>query len=218
MIKTFLAASALAIATSSVASAATVNLTSAEIGMAVDSISGQAFTSQLESVGASTLFTGDPETPLQLIASGPLRLTFSLVAAESGFNNALLFDGTTVIQENVSNESVDFATGILNGQTFSTVVGAGDFASRLSFSIGDANSTMFSSDTGNFGVFADTATLGALTRFYLALDDGGANDDGDFDDIIVRVDVSAVPLPAGGLLLLTALGGVAALRRRRKAA
>lgn len=32
------------------------------------------------------------------------------------------------------------------------------------------------------------------------------------------VEVSAVPLPAGGLLLLTALGGVAALRRRRKAA
>lgn len=31
-------------------------------------------------------------------------------------------------------------------------------------------------------------------------------------------DVSAVPLPAGGLLLLTALGGMAVLRRRRKAA
>jgi hypothetical protein len=32
------------------------------------------------------------------------------------------------------------------------------------------------------------------------------------------LEVSAVPLPAGGLLLLTALGGVAALRRKRKAA
>lgn len=34
----------------------------------------------------------------------------------------------------------------------------------------------------------------------------------------VLVEASPVPLPAGGLLLITALGGVAALRRRRKAA
>lgn len=32
------------------------------------------------------------------------------------------------------------------------------------------------------------------------------------------VEATPIPLPAGGLLLLTALGGVAALRRRRKAA
>lgn len=35
------------------------------------------------------------------------------------------------------------------------------------------------------------------------------------DAIQVSLQVSTVPLPAGGLLLLTALGGVAALRRRR---
>ena len=35
---------------------------------------------------------------------------------------------------------------------------------------------------------------------------------------VLDLRVSAVPLPAGGLLLLTALGGVAALRRKRKAA
>lgn len=38
------------------------------------------------------------------------------------------------------------------------------------------------------------------------------------DAIQVSLQVSTVPLPAGGLLLLTALGGVAVLRRRRKAA
>ena len=37
-------------------------------------------------------------------------------------------------------------------------------------------------------------------------------------DLDVFSDFTVIPLPAGGLLLLTALGGMAALRRRRKAA
>lgn len=197
------------------ASAATVNLTAGAAGVDVTTVPGQDFVGDLQGVGANTLFSG----PLELIASGPLRLTFSLVAAESGFNNALLFDGVVHIQENVGNGSVDFATGVLNGQTFSTTIAAGgNFAPRLSFDInGDGVANFFSSDD-EFGVFANTSNLNALTRFYLALDDSGADNDDNHDDIIVRVDVAPIPLPAGGLLLLTALGGMAVLRRRRKAA
>jgi len=197
------------------ASAATVNLVAADAGVDVTTVPGQNFESDLQGVDANTLFSG----PLQLTASGPLRLTFSLVAAESGFNNALLFDGVVRIQENVGNGKVDFATGVLNSQTFSTTIAAGgDFAPRLSFDIDGDGVAEFGSGNDEFGVFADTANLSALTRFYLALDDSGANNDDNHDDIIVRVDVAPIPLPAGGLLLLTALGGVAALRRRRKAA
>jgi hypothetical protein len=197
------------------ASAATVALTAEAAGVDVTTVPGQDFISDLQGVGANTLFSG----PLELIASGPLRLTFSLVAAESGFNNALLFDGVVHIQENVGNGSVDFATGVLNGQTFSTTIAAGgNFAPLLSFDInGDGVADFFSSDD-EFGVFADARNLSALTRFYLALDDSGANNDDNHDDIIVRVDVAPIPLPAGGLLLLTALGGMAVVRRRRKAA
>jgi hypothetical protein len=53
------------------------------------------------------------------------------------------------------------------------------------------------------------------------------NSDTAFDTVVFRTDspafeianiTAAVPLPAGGLLLFSALGGVAALRRRRKSA
>ncbi len=50
--------------------------------------------------------------------------------------------------------------------------------------------------------FVDTSPIG-----------GGSTDGFDID----AIKVSSVPLPAGGLLLLSGLGGIAALRRRRKA-
>lgn len=48
---------------------------------------------------------------------------------------------------------------------------------------------------------------------------GRINDNrGVADGALAALQIAPIPLPAGGLLLLTALGGVAALRRRRKAA
>lgn len=56
------------------------------------------------------------------------------------------------------------------------------------------------------------ATAGEFDLFFDAA--GDSDSVGGFVDDVA---INAVPLPAGGLLLLTALGGVAALRRRRKA-
>jgi hypothetical protein len=41
--------------------------------------------------------------------------------------------------------------------------------------------------------------------------------DRDLDDMVVRIDVQSIPLPAGGLLLLTGLGGLVVARRRKAA-
>jgi hypothetical protein len=54
---------------------------------------------------------------------------------------------------------------------------------------------------------------GRDTVFFLFGDGAG---DTDVSDFVVRVQVAAVPLPAGGVLLLTALGGFAAMRSRKR--
>lgn len=74
---------------------------------------------------------------------------------------------------------------------------------------------------GNVNFFASMVgdpTAKEGNSLYLFFDDDGNTQDDNHDDLVVRVDVAAVPVPAAGFMLFGALGGLAALRRRRKAA
>jgi hypothetical protein len=51
---------------------------------------------------------------------------------------------------------------------------------------------------------------------YIFLDDTGANDDDNHDDMVFSIEMAPIPLPAGILLLGTALGGLGFARRFRK--
>ena len=111
--------------------------------------------------------------------------------------------------------------------------------SKPSISTGDATTTFFSfvmnivnpvtkfdvrHDDG-MTIFDDGTLLGGFQNPTAARDTSVLGfDGGEFRIIYVAtngdpsiLEVSAVPLPAGGLLLLTALGGFAAVRRKRKA-
>lgn len=214
--KLLIAAAAVAFS-ANVATAATVSLSADQAISPVTAIPNQDFVPELNAAGVDTLFAEN----LSLILSGPANLTFSLVAAESGFQNTLLFDGTSVITETANGGSgTDFTTNVLQGQQFTTSFGGGDLASVLTFEALDFSgpaTLSFTAADHEFGVFADAASIGALTTFYLALDDNGANIDDNHDDIIIRVDVAPIPLPAAAWMLLAGLGGLVGMRRFKRA-
>lgn len=159
-----------------------------------------------------TAFTGSfAGNGLLLTAVGKTSVTFTYLAKESGATNG----------------SFEFASGQSLGNT---QVGAQitfdqlgtdfvDFAFRTTFGGGNEirNGVGGPITPVLFMAFSDVFNGGRSV--YALFGDGGK--DGkigeDFDDYVMRIDITAVPLPAGGILLLTALGGIAALRRRKAA-
>jgi len=164
-------------------------------------------------VDAATISMTDGGSTLN-IGPGP-TLNFASSAADTGAGDAGHWEytfGLTV-------EGTGFGTASISVNNFKSFVNP--VISWL-----DSSSNVLGSQSvdpvllGNTMVgFAELATdftsPNLLTQtFRLSWDDGTAANAG-FD---VSVDINPVPLPAGGLLLLTALGGVVALRRKRKAA
>lgn len=78
-------------------------------------------------------------------------------------------------------------------------------------SVNHTGISLASSFTATFGPGAESATQG--NGLWLFFDDDGVNGD-NHDDLVVRI--SAIPLPAGAVLLLSGLGALA-LGRKRKA-
>lgn len=135
------------------------------------------------------------------------------------------------------NAVVEFQFGIPTGQAFSgpgslieiTNGNADNWLEAVRIDVGlkgdpgsfvTADPNPFTNNSGSTsftfnGVF-DTVRLTDLTMSLYPNTRSTAAAGGGFD--VDAIGVSPVPVPAAGLLLLTAVGGVAALRRRRKAA
>jgi hypothetical protein len=140
------------------------------------------------------------------------NVTFTYIGFEAGYIN--------------SSNSVDIGAGFfenrvsLNGDSESYTVGAGTSLVDLAFSsIGGttcasiANGSAPTAGSGCNLAFSQIFNEGSTV--YAMLGDGTG--DTDLDDIVVRIDISDVPIPAGGLLLMTGLAGLAAAKRRKKA-
>lgn len=123
---------------------------------------------------------------------------------------------------------------------FAAIIGGGYFFNRGGATSSPGDQVTVRQDSGGlldfaFGSYAPLRALGAflnhglaypgssnfamgfvqidINSFYVLFDDI-ASGDRDFDDMALRIDVAAVPIPAGGLLLLSALAGALVLRRR----
>lgn len=160
-------------------------------------------------------------------------VTAEFIGKEAGFANTLfrwgsLAAGTTLF---------DTGAGGLVGQTGLSPLPPGALAGPVTFAA-DAGALLFNFLVAATGgvvengqgtgtapdsiAFWSTSSANGAAVMYVLLDDGGSTD-ADFDDMIVRLTVSAlppgeVPVPGTLLMLLAGLGVMGMITRRRIAA
>ncbi len=179
---------------------------------------GTATNEALLPLGFSNPLAGYYGSTINLVGTGKLK--FELLGAEAGNTNSFTYIPTVQTLTDAGGGSFFDANGI-DSFTVSNVLAGPlgfkfDTTGGLSVANGanpDNTQPTPSPGVNFFATFADTANSRGGSVLYLFFDDDGANNDDNHDDLVVRV--SAVPLPAGGLLLIGALGGLAALRRRK---
>ena len=151
----------------------------------------------------------------QLFADGPLKVEYTYLGKEAGDTNAFLVLG-----------NLQFSTATSNyGDTASETL---SLAGLLNFAFGANQSTASVTNGSNpsasgvpnfFVSFYDQfGNLGALSgnSGVIAFDDGGSPADADYDDLVVRFTVSAVPEPATWAMMLLGFAGIGFLAYRRR--
>lgn len=211
---TLMGAAVSVVALGGAASAATATL----------SFSGTSSTATIDTSGTGTagfdlsaetgLVDGDTLTVFNsanvggLQVSAPSRIWVTYLGSEAGNENAAfeLTDGLTQLFNNQTSTFGDVASFMDDDGGFI------DFLFRdITDSESIENGNTGSAPTGLSLAFSDISADG---RSVIALFGDGAGDQ-DYDDIAIRI--STVPVPAAGLLLLTALGGLSFVKRRKKA-
>lgn len=154
---------------------------------------------------------------LFLDTTGGAEVTYTFLGGEAGHRNFAAVNGRREFFNNGGRETaagteVSITQSVSGLLDFAFGTTAPSWARGIFQNNGLARTRSDSIDPYNFAM--GFVQLSA-TAFYVLFDDIAAGDR-DFDDMAIRIDVAAVPLPAGGLLLLSGLGGALLLRRRKK--
>lgn len=165
---------------------------------------------------AITTFSSNP-TNGGLFLNGKGTMNFTFLGKEAGAKNASITTGGASITNHnglgASMSALQHGAGFINFM-FQTVEAAwedinGNGTKGETLTIANNGANGFSGLSMAYGAVFNNGK--SVLAFF-----GDGRGDVDYDDMVVRIDL--VPLPAAGLMMLGALGGLGALRRKKKTA
>jgi len=163
------------------------------------------FNPQLQGLGFNQM-TIDAQLSVDMDGS----VTFYYIAAESAYTNSFNYGSSTITEHN---ESFDW-----DGWSSFTINVAANEILDFSFTSATAHAltpvdNASSTSLEGLGIMTD----GDMSELVLAYNDNAlGTGDSDFDDMLVRAEFSAVPVPAAVWLFGSGLLGLIGMARRRK--